>query len=68
MNIDIRNAVIGNMKSMDAAGIRETITDAISTREEKTLPGLGVMFELMWNQLDETLKNQIVSKISNSLK
>lgn len=68
MNIDIRSAVINNMKVMDKNGVNSTILDAISSREEKTLPGLGVMFELVWNQSDEATRSQIVQSIKNSLK
>lgn len=68
MNIDIRNAVMYNLKGMNTTDLRSTITDALSSHEEKTLPGLGVMFELYWNNADEQTRNNIINSISNSVK
>ncbi|HPX21056.1 MAG TPA: small acid-soluble spore protein SspI, partial [Bacilli bacterium] len=46
MDINIRRAVIANLKGSSAEDIKKTIVDAISLGEEKVLPGLGVLFEL----------------------
>ena len=45
----------------------ETIQDAISVGEEKILPGLGVLFELLWEKADTTTKETIVSSIAKAL-
>ncbi|MEO3111119.1 small acid-soluble spore protein SspI, partial [Turicibacter sanguinis] len=47
MNFDLRKAVIANLDDSNYDEIRETIMDAIESGEEKTLPGLGVMFEIL---------------------
>lgn len=68
MNINLRNAVITNIQGLDSTQIRETIHDAISKREEKTLPGLGVMFELLWSNADNSMKDSIIDSLLTSLK
>ena len=45
-----------------------TIIDAIESGEEKTLPGLGVMFEILWNGSSDSEKETLVSRITNCLK
>ena len=47
MNINIRNSVKENLKGASTKEVYETIQDAISVGEEKILPGLGVLFELL---------------------
>ena len=56
MNFDLRKAVIANLDDSNYDEIRETIIDAIESGEEKTLPGLGVMFEILWNGSNDSEK------------
>lgn len=67
MNIDIRKAVKDNLKNSNPDDILKTITDATSTKEEKVLPGLGVLFEVLWNASDEQAKNTIVNTLTKQL-
>ncbi|MDF2699508.1 MAG: small, acid-soluble spore protein [Haloplasmataceae bacterium] len=67
MNIDIRRAVLQNMNQSSFEDVQSTIQDAISTAEEKTLPGLGVLFEVLYNSSDNTGKQEIVNKLVKSL-
>ena len=64
MNLSIRKAVIANLNNSTYDDVRKTITDAVSTQEEKVLPGLGVIFELYWNNCSEEEKGQIIGKIT----
>ncbi|ERJ13509.1 small acid-soluble spore protein SspI [Haloplasma contractile] len=68
MNIDIRKAVLANLNNANYDEVRETVEDAISTREEKTLPGLGVLFEVMYNGGSKDEKEELINKIVNNLK
>ena len=68
MNFDLRKAVIANLDDSNYDEIRETIIDAIESGEEKTLPGLGVMFEILWNGSNESEKETMVSRITQCLK
>jgi len=67
MNFDLRQAVIANLDESKYDEINETIIDAIESGEEKTLPGLGVMFEILWNGSDESQKSSMVARIAECL-
>ena len=67
MNIDIRKSIINNFKGNDAQEIMGSINESIKKGDEITLPGLGVFFELLWNNADLTLKKTIIEKIQKSL-
>ena len=68
MNFDLRKAVIANLDDSNYDEIRETIMDAIESGEEKTLPGLGVMFEILWNGSNDNEKEKLVSRITDCLR
>lgn len=68
MNLDIRKAVLANLANATDQDVRGTITDAINMREEKVLPGLGVLFELYWNSANEATRSQVVSAIAGNLR
>lgn len=52
MDLDLRKAVIHNVKEDTQDQLKDTIVDAIQRGEEKMLPGLGVLFEVIWNHAD----------------
>ena len=39
------------------------IEESVKEQDELTLPGLGVFFELVWENADQELKNQIIEII-----
>lgn len=67
MDIDIRKAVIANMKNNDAAQLEDTIVDAIQKNEEKTLPGLGVLLELIWESSEEDQKDAMIQALEQGV-
>ncbi|QVK20056.1 small acid-soluble spore protein SspI [Mycoplasmatota bacterium] len=67
MNIDIRQAVIANLKGASHDDINKTILDALNSGEEKTLPGLGVLFELIWNSSSVEDKSRLIDNISTQI-
>lgn len=68
MNFDLRNAVIQNLDDANYDEMRATILDAIDSGEEKTLPGLGVIFEVLWNGSNETERDSMINRITQCLK
>ena len=66
-NIDIRKYIIENFKSDNEEKIRDSIETTIKFRDEDALIGLGVMFELLWNNLSEEEKNKNITLIRNSI-
>lgn len=67
MDLNLRAAIINNMSNNDESQIEATILDAIQSGEEKMLPGLGVLFELMWQHAPEDEKNQALAYIKQGL-
>lgn len=59
MNLDIRENVINKIKDDNESDIVETINESINTKDELVLPGLGVILELFWNNLEDKEKMNI---------
>ena len=53
MNIDIRRNIIENFRDTNAEDLKVSITEAVEDKDEITLPGLGVLFELLWKNSDD---------------
>lgn len=67
MNIDIRKSIINNFKNINENEIIESINESINKGDEITLPGLGVFFELLWNNSNKNDKEKIIKTIIKSL-
>ena len=66
-NVDIRKYIINNFKNDPIDDIRSSIDKSISSHEEETLIGLGVLFELLWNNTLEKDKLLILNNIKRGL-
>lgn len=67
MNINIREAILTNIKENSRDELEATIVDAINDGQEKLLPGLGFLFELIWKQADEQDKLELLSMLQNGV-
>lgn len=67
MDIDIRKSIINNFKESDIEEIKKSIEESISDKDEITLPGLGVFFEILWNNSDDTKKDYILQTLKKGL-
>lgn len=67
MDLDIRKNVISKIKDDDEKSIIATINESVITNDELVLPGLGVMMELFWNNLNENEKMNIANIIKNNI-
>ncbi len=67
MNLDIRKNVIDKIKNDDDETIINTINETIEEENELALPGLGVMLELFWKNLNHKEKQSIAKIIKNNL-
>ncbi len=68
MNLNLRHAVIQNVADNNEEQLEQTIVDAIEQGEEKYLPGLGVLFEVIWNNATEEEKKMMLDTLKNGLK
>ncbi len=67
MNIDIRKYIVNNFKEDTIEDIRNSIDTSISSKEEDPLLGLGVLFELAWNNSSEDIKYEILNNIKKGM-
>ena len=67
MNIDIRKNIISNFKDAKEDEIKASIISAIEEKDEGTLPGMGVFFELLWENSNTDEKEFILRKIKEKL-
>ena len=67
-NIDIRKYIIENFKADNEAKIRDSIETTIKFKDDDALIGLGVIFELLWNNSDEASKDNYLKLICDSIK
>ena len=68
MNLNLRNAIIHNVTGNTQDQLQDTIVDAISNGEEKMLPGLGVLFEVIWQNSSNEDKQEMVQALESGLK
>lgn len=66
-NINIRDYIKQNFKNSEIKEIKESIVSSISDKDEVTLPGLGVLFEILWENSNEDLKNTILEILNSNL-
>lgn len=66
--MSIRDYVIDNFKDEDIDGLNSAIEDSIEEQDEVTLPGLGVLFEILWKNSNTEKKDYIKQTIFKSLK
>ncbi|MDQ0161118.1 small acid-soluble spore protein SspI [Bacillus alveayuensis] len=67
MNINLRQAVIANVSGNTQDQLKDTIVDAIQSGEEKMLPGLGVLFEIIWKNSDTKHQQEMLETLEQGL-
>ncbi len=66
-NINIRNYIKENFKNSEINDIKDSIVSSIKDKDEVTLPGLGVFFEILWENSNEDEQNKILEILKNNL-
>lgn len=66
MNLDIRSHIKKNFKNSSKEEIKNSIEASIQEKDEITLPGLGVLFEILW--LNSNNHEEILNNLVNGLK
>ena len=62
-DIKIRDYIINNFKDDDCDTIKRAIEESIEEKDEVTLPGMGVFFEIIWQDATDEEKNNILEKL-----
>ena len=66
-NIDVRKYIINNFKEDSIEDIETSINTSIESKSDDPLIGLGVLFEVMWNNSTNDQKNSILTTIKKGL-
>lgn len=66
-NIDVRAYIINNFKEDTSEEIKTSIEESIASKDDDTLIGLGVMFELAWNNSTDNQKQEILENIKKGM-
>ncbi|KXG78684.1 Small, acid-soluble spore protein I [Fervidicola ferrireducens] len=62
-SFDIRELVLKNLEGSTREEVKEYINETIQTREEQALPGMGVLFEVVWQKSNSSEKESMMDKI-----
>lgn len=65
--MSIRDYIKNNFKNSSEEEIRDSIISSISEGDEVTLPGMGVLFEIMWNNSNNDIQAKILESIKKGL-
>lgn len=68
MDLNLRKAIYSNIATNDQSQLEATIVEAIEEGEEKMLPGLGVLFELIWEQSPEEDRREMLTALERGVK
>lgn len=61
-SLDLRQAIRQRIQHQDAAGLYDVIEQSVHG-EERALPGLGVLFEMLWEHSEEDWRQAAVQQI-----
>ena len=61
--MSIRDYIVKNLKECNIMDVRETVIASVESKDEVVLPGLGVLFEMVWNDSDNNFRNEMVEII-----
>jgi len=66
MNIDIKQYIRNNFKDISKDEIRQSIEESINQNDEIVLPGLGVLFNILWINSNAATKEEILTILYNN--
>lgn len=65
-NIDLRQAIINRVQGMSNAELTDVIEGSIG-HDERALPGLGVLFEMIWQKCSDSDQSHLVQLLHDRL-
>ena len=66
--MSIKDYILNNFKNDNKEAIKEAIVESINSKDEVTLPGMGVFMEIIWNNATDDMKNEMLTILENNLK
>lgn len=67
MQFDIRNLVMKNLAGSTREEVEGYIRETIEEKEDDALPGMGVLFEVVWKKSTDEEKKSIMDKIMSEI-
>ena len=67
MGLNLRHAILHNVSGNTQEQLENTIVDAIQSGEEQMLPGLGVLFEVIWQNATDEEKKEMLYVLESGL-
>lgn len=65
--MSIKDYIINNFKDSNKDEIKESIEESINSKDEVVLPGLGVLFSIVWENGNEDIKNKILDILDKKI-
>lgn len=65
--MDIRKAVLNNLKGRSKEDIKGFIQEAVDSKEENAIPGLGILFETAWEKMSDEEKNNMMNLVMRGI-
>ena len=59
--MSIKEYILNNFKDASTNDIEDAINDSINSKDEVVLPGLGVLFEVIWENGNNNLRNELLN-------
>ncbi len=66
--MSIKDYILNNFKNDSSDEIKMAIEESINSKDEVTLPGMGVFFSIIWESANDELKENMLKIIENNLK
>lgn len=66
MNLNLRQAIVQRVQDKTSEELMDVIEGSIGG-DDRALPGLGVLFEIIWQNTDEGLHHTMVDKLKDHL-
>jgi len=64
MNISIRGYIKDNFKNTNETELQDSIESSLKEGAEESLPGLGVFFEVLWQNSTKEQQNNIIKNLT----
>jgi len=66
MLIDLRQAIINRVKDKEKDELFSVVNESIGG-DDKALPGLGVLFEMIWEHIPEKTQGELIDALKEHL-
>ena len=66
--VSIKDYILNNFKNDNKDSIKEAIDESINSKDEVTLPGMGVFMEIIWNNATLEMKEEMLTILESNLK